>query len=109
MKTTIGPVDYATDSSIERGTKEFLTALNTGGGKPIETMTPAEARSVLEGAQSSVPVDLSGIDVSEKTISTDGLTVSYYSTHQIKGESYRLLCFSWWWWCWEISRHINAW
>lgn len=65
-------VDFSSDPRIETGTKKFLTALNSGGGKPMEQMTPQEARAVLTGAQSSVKVDVSGVDVTEKTITADG-------------------------------------
>lgn len=65
-------VDFSSDPRIESGTKKFLTALNSGGGKPMEQMTPQEARAVLVGAQSSVKVDVSGVDISEKTITADG-------------------------------------
>ena len=75
MKNEITVADYLTDPAIEVQTKAFLKALNTSGGKPMETMTPTEARGVLEGAQKSVTVDLSGIDVAEKTITQDGLTI----------------------------------
>ncbi|RYY57865.1 MAG: alpha/beta hydrolase [Chitinophagaceae bacterium] len=75
MNTAITVKDYRTDDAIEVETRKFLEALNTSGGKPMETMQPADARKVLEGAQASVEVDLGGIDVSEKTISQDGLTV----------------------------------
>jgi acetyl esterase len=76
--TAVEVANYATDPSIEVQTKAFLKALNTGGGKPMETMTPAEARNVLEGAQSSIAVDLSGIDVTERTITQDGLSVNIH-------------------------------
>jgi acetyl esterase/lipase len=72
------PIDPAKDPAIETRTKAFLNMLNSGGGKPMETMTPGDARKVLEGAQSSVKVDLSGVDVSEKTIQQDGLSVKLY-------------------------------
>lgn len=75
MKKEIPVADYATDPAIEVQTKAFLKALNTSGGKPMETMQPGEARGVLEGAQKSVTVDLSGIEESEKTITQDGLTI----------------------------------
>lgn len=78
MKNAITVADYATDPAIERRTKEFLKALNSGGGKPLEQLSPADARKVLEGAQTSVPVDLSGIETTEKTISEDGLSVKLY-------------------------------
>lgn len=78
MKTEITVADYATDPAIEVQTKSFLKALNTSGGKPMETLEPAEARKVLEGAQTSVKVDVSGIDVSEKTVTQDGVTVKLF-------------------------------
>jgi acetyl esterase/lipase len=53
----------------------FLQALNASKGPAIETLSPAKARAVLVGAQESVKVDVSGIEVSEKTITQDGLTV----------------------------------
>src|SRR5262245_18461139 len=73
----ITPLDYATDPAIESHTKAFLKALNSGDGKPMETMTPAEARGVLEGAQ-NMEVDLSGIDVTEKDITQYGIDVKLY-------------------------------
>jgi acetyl esterase/lipase len=78
MSITAEVANYATDPSIEVQTKAFLKALNSGDGKPIETMTPEDARQVLVGAQKSVNVDVSGIDVMEKTITQDGLTVKLY-------------------------------
>lgn len=72
-QTTV--LDPAKDPAIERQVKAFLNALNSGGGKPLEQMTPTDARAVLTGAQTSVTVDISGIEVTEKTITEDGLTV----------------------------------
>ncbi|MEO5891476.1 MAG: alpha/beta hydrolase [Ferruginibacter sp.] len=69
--------DYATDPNISVGVKGFLTKLNAGG-KQLEDMSPDDARKVLEGAQTSVSVDLSGIDVSEKMINSDGYKVKLY-------------------------------
>jgi acetyl esterase/lipase len=78
MKNETKVVDYTTDPNIESHTKTFLKALNSAGGKPMETMAPADARKVLEGAQTSVTIDVSGIDVTEKTITQDGLSVKLY-------------------------------
>lgn len=70
LNKEIKVVDYATDPAIETETKAFLKMLNNSGGKPMETMQPADARKVLEGAQASVKADISGVEVSEKTIRT---------------------------------------
>ena len=69
--------DYATDPNISVGVRAFLTRLNSGG-KPLESMSPDDARKVLEGAQASVNVDLSGVDISEKIINSDGYKVKLY-------------------------------
>lgn len=71
----IQPLPVAQDPAVSRQTKDFLAALNGAGGPPLETLSPAEARQVLVGAQASVPVDVSGIEVSPRTISSEGLTV----------------------------------
>src|SRR5579864_4795653 len=65
----------ATPASPDLVTSQFLHALNSGTGPAINTLTPAQARQVLVGAQNSVKVDLSGIDVSNKTIEQDGISV----------------------------------
>ncbi len=67
--------DPAQDPQIDTHIRAFLKVLNSGTGKPIEQLTPAEARAVLAGAQKSVPVDVSGVTVSEKSIDQDGLKI----------------------------------
>ncbi|MFY0255498.1 alpha/beta hydrolase [Chitinophaga sp. 30R24] len=67
--------DPSNDPHIDKQVQAFLKALNSGNGKPIEQLSPADARAVLVNAQSSVKVDLSGITVTEKTISEDGMTI----------------------------------
>lgn len=59
----------------EHNTQAFLDALNGSGGKPMEQMSPQEARQVLIGAQASVKTDLSSVEVSNKTITQDGQKV----------------------------------
>ncbi len=61
---------------VERTTQGFLDALAAGGGKPLEQMTPMDARGVLVGAQTGVKVDLSGIEVEDKSISVDGQSIA---------------------------------
>lgn len=65
----------AGSDGVERDIQKFLEALAAGGGKPMEQMTPREARAVLVAAQSSVPVELAKADVSQRTITADGQTV----------------------------------
>lgn len=66
--------DYLDDPHLSQQTKEYLKVLNSGD-KPVESLPIADARKVLEDAQSSVNVDLSGIEESEKTITQDGYTI----------------------------------
>lgn len=75
MQKETSIVDYASDPLLDSKTKLFLKALNSGGGKPLETLTPVDARKVLVNAQAGVQVDLSGIDESEKTINADGHSI----------------------------------
>ena len=58
---------------VERQTAAFLQAIE--GGKPIEQMTPQEARDVLTGAQAGAKVKLAPADVTEKTVTLDGKPV----------------------------------
>jgi acetyl esterase len=69
-------VDPAENPKVERHVRAFLKALNSSGGRPMETMSPAEARQVLVGAQKSVKVDLAPCDIEERTISQSGIDVS---------------------------------
>ncbi|WP_284079144.1 alpha/beta hydrolase [Herbaspirillum aquaticum] len=62
----------AGDAGVEPTTQAFLQALEAGGGKPLEQLSPQDARAVLVGAQASVKLELPKADVSEKTITADG-------------------------------------
>jgi acetyl esterase/lipase len=68
----------ALDPALSVGVKAFLAKLNAGGGPPLETLPPAQARQGLVDAQASVAVDVSGIEVTEKTIVSEGLTVKLH-------------------------------
>lgn len=69
-------VNYADDPHIDRSTKAFLKVLNSGGGPPLESLSPKEAQLGLATAQASVEVDLSGVAVTQKTITSDGYEIS---------------------------------
>jgi acetyl esterase/lipase len=68
------------DPRIFKEVRGFLKMLNSGAGKPIEQLSPADARKVLVDAQKSVTVDYSGIEESEKTITQDGEKVTIHIT-----------------------------
>ncbi|KQQ56978.1 alpha/beta hydrolase [Pseudomonas sp. Leaf127] len=73
---------------VEQDTQAFLEALAAGGGKPLEQMSPKDARAVLTGAQASVKVDLSGIEVSQRTIQAEGqaITLQIVRPAKVKGD-----------------------
>lgn len=75
------------DPNIDPQIREFLKALNNSGGKPLETLSPKEARQVLVNAQQSVEVDYSGIEESEKTITQDGETINIHIVKPINADS----------------------
>ncbi len=58
--------------NVDRRIAEFLDGLNSSGGKPMEQLSPEDARAVLESLQKSVTVPLAPADISEKTIRVDG-------------------------------------
>lgn len=68
------------DPRIFKEVREFLKGLNSGDGKPIEQLSPADARQVLTDAQESVAVDYSGIEESETMVEQDGQRVKAHIT-----------------------------
>ncbi len=78
MAQTSKSVKPENDPRIFSPVRGFLKALNSGGGKPIEQLSPAAARQVLTDAQNSVSVDYSGIEEYERLISQDGEKVTIH-------------------------------
>ena len=76
LALSIGNAFAAGSPGVEHNTQAFLDALAAGGGKPLEQLSPKDARAVLTGAQASVKVDLSGVEVSDKAITVDGQTIN---------------------------------
>lgn len=68
------------DPRIFVDVRKFLKALNSGNAKPIEQLSPRDARKVLIDAQNSIKVDYSGIEESEKIITQDGQQVTIHIT-----------------------------
>jgi acetyl esterase/lipase len=74
------PAKAEDDPRILTQVRNFLKALNSGSGKPIEQLSPRDARQILTDAQNSVEVDYSGIEESERTITQDGEQVKIHIT-----------------------------
>ncbi|HEU5165361.1 MAG TPA: alpha/beta hydrolase [Chitinophagaceae bacterium] len=80
MSQTSKPAKAENDPRIFSEVRKFLAALNSGTGKPMEQLSPEDARNVLVDAQKSVTVDCTGIDESERTIVQDGEKVRIHIT-----------------------------
>ena len=57
---------------VERNVQGFLDALAAGGGKPLEQLSPADARTVLVNAQAGPKLELPQVDIANKTINAEG-------------------------------------
>ena len=88
LALSVGNAFAAGSPGVEHTTQAFLEALEQGGGKPLEQLAPKDARAILTGAQASVQVDLSGIEVSEKIISLgqEKVTLKIVRPAKVKGE-----------------------
>ena len=75
LTTGAQPIDPAQDPHIESNVKAFLNVLNSGDGKPVEELSPVDARAVLTGAQESVKFDYSDVIITEKTITANGQAI----------------------------------
>ena len=71
------------DPRIFTDVRKFLKALNAGTGKPMEQLSPGDARKVLVDAQNSTTVDYSGVEESERTIMQDGEKVKIHISKPI--------------------------
>lgn len=71
------PQDPASDLRLAPHVRAFVGELNKDPS-PFWTLPGPQVRAVLTGLQNQTPVDLSGITVSEKTVSQDGRSVKLY-------------------------------
>jgi hypothetical protein len=75
MSTANTTIDPARNPKVEHHIRKFLEALNSSGGEPLETLSPAEARAVLVNAQASVSLELPPCDIERKRVTEDGLNI----------------------------------
>ncbi len=82
---TVSANSFADAPQPERHVQEFLKALNGAGGKPMEQMSPQDARQVLINAQKGAK--LPAADVTEKTINVDGgaIKLNIVKPHNAQG------------------------
>lgn len=74
-------VEPTHDISIEHRIREFLKLLNSADGKPLDELSPKEARGVLARLQGSVHVDLPAVRISEHTITQDDQSIPLTIVH----------------------------
>jgi acetyl esterase len=70
--------DSSNDLSLDRGVRGFLQALAAAGGRPLETLSPEDARAVLTGAQAGADDRFAPANVEEKTNSADGHEIALH-------------------------------
>src|SRR5271170_2594995 len=69
--------DAANDPRIDPQVRSFLAEINKDSS-PFWTLPGAQVRAVLTGLQNQTPVDLSGVSITEKTITGNGQTVKIH-------------------------------
>jgi acetyl esterase len=57
-------------SGLEHDTRAFLDNLRQNAGPSIYTLSPHDARAILSGLQSSIPVKKPPADIENRTIPT---------------------------------------
>src|SRR5215470_7407713 len=83
----------ATDPRIDPQVRSFLADLNKDSSAFWELPQP-KPQEILTGLQNKTPVDMSGVNVTEKTITKDGRTVKLYiMTPEQKTEQPGVLLF----------------
>src|SRR4051794_3916890 len=73
-RTTLDP---ARDPAIDRRTRAFLEEINKDPS-PFWELPGDQPRTIVTALQDSTPVDLSGIQVSERSLTVDGRTIALY-------------------------------
>lgn len=71
-------VNPAANPAVNHEIRTFLKELNAGGSKPFWEQGYKVASAVLDGLQAKTKVDLSGIEVEDKTIKADGQTIKLH-------------------------------
>jgi acetyl esterase len=86
-KVAFAVPDAATDPQIDPQVRSFLAELNKDSS-PFWQLPQPKPQEILTGLQSKTEVDMSGVTVSERTISQDGRTVKLYimKPEQVSGK-----------------------
>lgn len=79
-------VDPSVDEAIDHQIRAFLKKVNSAGGKPMEELSPKEARQVLVDLQASANVELPPARVKAVTIEHDGQSIELTVVHPAGAE-----------------------
>lgn len=69
---------------VEHNVQGFLDAVAAAGGKPLEQLSPADARAVLVNVQAGPKLALPSVDISTKTIRADGRDIKLHVVRPAK-------------------------
>jgi acetyl esterase len=73
-----GPaLDASQDPAIDRRTRAFLRVINEDSS-PFWELPGDEPRTIVTNLQNQTPVDLSGIEITEREFTVDGRTITLY-------------------------------
>src|SRR4029453_6395416 len=73
----ISAPDAAMDHRIDPQVRSFLSEVNKDSS-PFWTLPGPQVRAVLTGLQAKTPVDQSGVNISERSISENGQSVKLF-------------------------------
>lgn len=76
-QTAFAQPDVASDPNLDPQVRSFLVELNKDGS-PFWELPQPQPQDVLTGLQKQTPVDMSGVTISERTITEDGRKVKLY-------------------------------
>jgi acetyl esterase len=77
IQTASAAPDAAQDPRIDPQIRSFLTEINKDSS-PFWTLPGPQVRAVLTGLQAKTPVDVSGVTLSERTVTGNGQSVKLY-------------------------------
>jgi acetyl esterase len=69
---------------VEHNVQGFLDAVAAAGGKPLEQLSPTDARAVLVSVQAGPKLALPGVDISTRTIQADGRNIKLHVVRPAK-------------------------
>lgn len=73
----VAPADVADDPNLDPAVRKFLIPLNRDPS-PFWELPQPKPQEVLTGLQNQTPVDMSGVTISDQSLTVDGRTIKLY-------------------------------